>query len=514
MTSLSETSDEKVGEPVKEVTIEGKTYPCLIEGDPSFDIVVLGTGLKEMIITACLTGMGKKVLVLDRNSYYGGETATLNLDTLFKKFKGVPYDREAYKKNNGGIDLGRSNDYCVDLIPKYIMGAGQLTKLLVATGAEQYMDFSPIEASYVCRKGKSPAQVPCTPMEAISTSLVGMMQKYYLRQYLLLVGGFDENDESTWKGHKLRSMTAAQLYKAIGLDRDTQDFVGHAAALFQDESYQNRPAIELVKANSLYVRSWQRYDVNSPFLYVQYGLSMMPEAYSRLAAVSGSLFMLDKAPLRIVQDSSGKVKGVIAEEYNPEKEYQRRMAKKEGKEVDEAPIVEAGVQCEAIIGDPTYFLTDHSSKVKKTVQVARSICILAEKPPGVTAETCQIIVPQRQCNTPRKSDIFISVLSSRMRSCPKGLYVAIVSTTVETDDYKKELVEGISRLGRVLERFDYVTQCYAPTDDGSNDKIYVSSSYDASTHFQTTTAEAFKMYETVSGEKLDLKAMEEKTKKA
>jgi Rab GDP dissociation inhibitor len=42
-------------------------------------VIVLGTGLSECILSGLLSVAGKKVLHIDRNQYYGGESASLNL---------------------------------------------------------------------------------------------------------------------------------------------------------------------------------------------------------------------------------------------------------------------------------------------------------------------------------------------------------------------------------------------------------------------------------------------------
>ena len=55
--------------------------------DQEYDAIVCGTGLKECILSGLLSGSGKKVLHVDRNSYYGGESASLNLEQLYDKFR-------------------------------------------------------------------------------------------------------------------------------------------------------------------------------------------------------------------------------------------------------------------------------------------------------------------------------------------------------------------------------------------------------------------------------------------
>lgn len=48
-----------------------------------YDFVVLGTGLVECILSSLLSMKGKKVLHMDKNDYYGGECASLNISQVF-----------------------------------------------------------------------------------------------------------------------------------------------------------------------------------------------------------------------------------------------------------------------------------------------------------------------------------------------------------------------------------------------------------------------------------------------
>lgn len=56
---------------------EGKEYKPLADG--KYDAIILGTGLKECVLSGLLSVKGKKVLVIDRNGFYGGDCASLNL---------------------------------------------------------------------------------------------------------------------------------------------------------------------------------------------------------------------------------------------------------------------------------------------------------------------------------------------------------------------------------------------------------------------------------------------------
>jgi Rab GDP dissociation inhibitor len=65
---------------------------------------------------------GKRVLHVDRNNYYGSDTASLSLSNLYSKF------RPGSEAPSG---LGHSRDWNVDLIPKFIMACGDLVKILL-----------------------------------------------------------------------------------------------------------------------------------------------------------------------------------------------------------------------------------------------------------------------------------------------------------------------------------------------------------------------------------------------
>ena len=71
--------------------------------------------------------------------------------------------------------------------------------------------------------------------------------------------------------------------------------------------------------------------------------------------------------------------------------------------------------------------------------------------------------------------------------CKKGLYVAIISATVETETPEQEIQPAIELLGEVLEMFVKVSDVYDPTADGKDTNLWVTSSYDATSHFESAS---------------------------
>jgi len=428
--------------------------------DEEYDAIILGTGLKECILSGVLSVEGKKVLHMDRNSYYGGESASLNLNQLFEKFK---------KKTNDS--LGASRDYNVDLIPKFLMSCGTLVQILVKTDVTRYLEFKAVDGSFVVNGGKV-YKVPSTGAEALKSSLMGMLEKRRCQKFLEFVGDYEEENPKTHQGLSLKKNTAKEVFDHFGLKPDTIDFIGHAMALRDNDSYLNQPALETVNRIRLYGESVLRYG-NSPYIYALFGLAEMPQGFARLSAIYGGTYMLNKPVEQIVYGGDGKVVGVKSE---------GEIAK-----------------CKLVIGDPSYF----PDKVKKVGQVASCICILSQPVPGTNnAESAQIIIPQKEAK--RKYDIYISVVSFAHNVAPKGRYIALVSTQVETDKPENELKAGIDLLGKVDEIFFNIRDLYEPIEDGRKDQVFISKSFDPETHFDKSCEDILDIYKRITGKEMDL----------
>jgi Rab GDP dissociation inhibitor len=102
-------------------------------------------------------------------------------------------------------------------------------------------------------------------------------------------------------------------------------------------------------------------------------------------------------------------------------------------------------------------------------------------------------------------DIYIAEVSSAHNVCAKGHYLAIVSTIVETDNPHIEIMPGLNLLGPILDKFVSVTDLYVPVEDGTKDCCYISKSYDATSHFETTTDDVKDIYRRVMGKPLVVK---------
>lgn len=157
-----------------------------------------------------------------------------------------------------------------------------------------------------------------------------------------------------------------------------------------------------------------------------------------------------------------------------------------------------------VVGDPSYF----SSKVRKTGKVIRLIAILNHPIPNTNNEnSLQIILPQRELK--RRNDVYVMCISSEFHVVPKGKFVAIVSTNIETDNPEKELQPGLDLLGPIEQKFVSICDTFEPTSDGTKDQVFISSSYDGTSHFESTSVDVLNLYKRITGKDMDLTPMKQ-----
>ncbi|KAH0831665.1 Rab GDP-dissociation inhibitor [Fonsecaea pedrosoi] len=283
-----------------------------------------------------------------------------------------------------------------------------------------------------------------------------------------------------------------EVYDKFGLEPSTRDFIGHSMALYSTDEYINAPGMakETVERIRLYANSMARYG-KSPYIYPLYGLGELPQGFARLSAIYGGTYMLNTSVDEFLYDGN-KVAGIKA------------TMRERGEENEEG--MKFTTKTKMILGDPSYF----PGKVQVVGHLLKAICIL-NHPLEKTgdADSLQLIIPQSQVG--RKHDIYIAMVSSAHNVCPKGYYIAIVSTIAETSaNHHLELQPGLERLGRIEEKFmGPPIPLYQPLESGVNDQIFISNSFDASSHFETVTENVRDIYQRAMGEELKVEGLRE-----
>ena len=176
-------------------------------------------------------------------------------------------------------------------------------------------------------------------------------------------------------GLDMSSCTMKEVYDKFGLETTTKDFVGHAMALYTNDSYLDRKggAPEAIDRIRLYGNSVARYG-KSLYIYPLYGLGELPQGFARLSAIYGGTYMLNTTVDEVVYEGD-KAVGIKATMTGVE------------------PEMKFETKARMILGDPSYF----PGKVRVVGHVLRAICILKHPLASTNdSDSCQLIIPQSQ----------------------------------------------------------------------------------------------------------------------
>lgn len=255
------------------------------------------------------------------------------------------------------------------------MANGVLVKMLLHTKVTKYLEWKCVDASYVVQNQKGGlmskaglklCKVPATEMEAFKSSLMSLFEKKRVINFYGFLDAVEPEKPETWKKLDLKTQPMKDVYAKYSLAEQTIDFLGHAVALYTNDSYLDEPAMKSVEKMQLYLESTGRYG-DSPFLYPIYGLGGLPEAFSRLCAIHGGTYMLNTPVDEITFGADGKVTGI-----------------KSGENTATAPLV---------VCDPSYTTAD---KIKAAGKVIRAICLMDHPIPDTKdAASIQIILPAK-----------------------------------------------------------------------------------------------------------------------
>ena len=273
-------------------------------------------------------------------------------------------------------------------------------------------------------------------------------------------------------------MTMKDLYYQFGLDINTQEFLGHAVANWNSENYKEMPAIHTMRKMKLYHNSISRYEpFLSPYIYPKWGLGELPQAFSRLSAIWGGTYALRQVIKGFKYGPDKKVTGVVGENNT--------------------------AKCKYVVCSPEYCSGPEAKRIDQKGKILRAICLIDHPLTGTdNTDSCQIVFPARQLN--RKYDIYMSVINHTYKVCPKGMYVATISTTIETETPAKELEACFKLLHPIIDRFVWTEPLYQVSASDGSDNIFCANSYDASMNFETVLSDVWRIYKGITGKLPDL----------
>jgi Rab GDP dissociation inhibitor len=104
----------------------------------------------------------------------------------------------------------------------------------------------------------------------------------------------------------------------------------------------------------------------------------------------------------------------------------------------------------------------------------------------------------------------------------EGYSIAIVSSVLDnptdTAGAEKEIEHGLRLLGPIHQKFVFINELFEPkylkNAENKKEGLFISNSFDATSHFETVCLDVLRLYKEVIGKDLVLKSWEELAKEA
>lgn len=235
-----------------------------------FDVIVLGTGLIESLISCTASKEGKRVLHMDANDYYGDSFSANNLSSFLKEYSlssnleapcssalsrnkyvlmnnYIPKAKEEKKPFQEPIEttenssevaqvseiteqlskeqeisnkqaklLEKDREFNIDVSPKVIIGSGTFIDGMINSGVNRYVDFKANEAVYFLSPDNGKFwKVPCTKNDIFLTNDLSALEKRVVMKFMQMI-----NDQSkTSLVEDVRTLNEVELASGRSLHR-------------------------------------------------------------------------------------------------------------------------------------------------------------------------------------------------------------------------------------------------------------------------------------------------------
>eukprot|EP00727_Mastigamoeba_balamuthi_P013122 m51a1_g8432 hypothetical protein (552) ;mRNA; f:351003-352722 len=290
----------------------------------TFDVAIVGTGFVESVLSAALARAGKTVVHVDKNDYYGCASASHDVSAFADLLRrqgslpaapapegtalllesraevSPPYDCapdvELVTAPDSEQDILKG--FLIDLSPVLLLSSGSLVDSLVRSGVSRYVDFKSVERCYLLPApgaASGPAEAPRAALVEVPDSKsalfadksLSLVEKRVLMKFLQHAtrDGGPVDGEPT-----VGELLASEQFRASQL---VSDVVCHALACGTGLG-PDAPARSAAEALRDYARSCGKYSP-SPFIVPLYGACEITQAFCRMSAVYGAVFMLRRA---------------------------------------------------------------------------------------------------------------------------------------------------------------------------------------------------------------------------
>ncbi|KAL0273377.1 UNVERIFIED_CONTAM: hypothetical protein PYX00_006058 [Menopon gallinae] len=330
-----------------------------------YDVIVAGTGMTESILAGALSRIGKTVLHLDSNEYYGENWASFNFDAIqtwiarmrnpvpqceslntqnLKESESVhavnyelnisnveekwyrrtnnestpqitselPADGESdpntdkpetKQEENEEYMKRESRKFNLDLCPKVLFSRGPLVELLISSNIAKYAEFKSVSRVLTWRNDHLEL-VPCSRADVFATKNISVVEKRLLVKILTSFLKYPDNSDEL-SGFENKTFFEYLKYKKL------PDNIIHYILYAMAMGDKNMSCLDGVKASKSFLESLGRYG-NTPFIFPMYGSGELPQCFCRLCAVFGGVYYLKRGVEGVIKEGSRCV-GVVSD---------------------------------------------------------------------------------------------------------------------------------------------------------------------------------------------------------
>lgn len=400
-----------------------------------YDIIIAGTGLTESILSAALSRIGKIVLHIDRNQFYGGEFSSHSLASLIEWIEQINTNETQYassnKCNNNLKNFFKENHYewnsnlaeeskneilklsrrfSMDLAPNVFYSRGQFIELLISSDVSKYCEFRMVN-QILTRNESRIEKVPTSRSEVFKTNQLSMIEKRVMMQFIqscMKDNNFQDFFAST---NDAEQTTFKAFIQSKKFSKSIENYLLNAVAM----SNETQTALDGLKQVKRFLDSVGRFG-DSPFLFSLYGTGELPQCFCRMSAVFGGIYHLS-----LTLDSLNLVDGSV-------------------ESVDTKSNTETNsYKCKHLVMDCTYAPLEYLDlNNEKNTEISRCVLITNKSlfPTEDQFENISLLYLGK--SNLNQSEIYLIEASSASQCCPKGynlvyLFCDKVNQTAQQD---------------------------------------------------------------------------------
>ncbi|PWN43812.1 FAD/NAD(P)-binding domain-containing protein [Ceraceosorus guamensis] len=285
-----------------------------------FDVLILGTGLAQSILSAALAKAGRSVLHVDSNDYYGGDCASLSLGELVDHVERTAESKKASSSTawinfpshvpEAAQEASRSpaakipedlrkldRHYSLSLSPSLLPASGEAIDVLVRSGVASYATFRLLESTTVYIPSATSASpsavsqlrtVPCSKEDVFKDRALSLPDKRRIMKLLMNVAQASSVADVV-ESDAYEEPFLSYLQGKHGLSDAVAQTLAYGVALC---SHPDEPTKEALTRAKQHLSGIGRFG-NSSYLVGQYGgAGELAQSYCRAAAVYGAIYIL------------------------------------------------------------------------------------------------------------------------------------------------------------------------------------------------------------------------------